>query len=87
MRDVVSKACHFRLLILSSVALLSIVTLASPLLQVQEFLPPDPAPAAQTSEPEFKLRVQKNAVIVRVVVRDSQGGRMAASSKTVEAPR
>jgi VWFA-related protein len=71
MRDVVSKHCHFRLLLLWGVAHLSVVTLATPLLKVQETLAT--APAAQTSEPEFKLRVQKNVVVVRVVVRDSKG--------------
>jgi VWFA-related protein len=71
MRDVGSKPCLFSLLILSSVALLPVVTFASPLPQVQA--PTAAQPAAQTSEPEFKLRVQKNVVVVRVVVRDSKG--------------
>jgi VWFA-related protein len=62
---------RFRLLILGSVALLSVVTFASPFPQAQE--PLAAAPAAQTSEPEFKLRVQENVVVVRVVVRDSKG--------------
>jgi len=64
---------RFRLLILGSVALLSVVTFASPPQQVQEPPLPAAAPATQTSEPEFKLRVQKNVVVVRVVVRDSKG--------------
>jgi VWFA-related protein len=71
MRDVVSKPCHFRLLLLWGVAHLSVVTFATPLLKAQE--PLATVPAAQTSEPAFKLRVQKNVVIVRVVVRDSKG--------------
>ncbi len=64
---------RFRLLILGGVALLSVVTFASPPQQAQESQLPAAAPAAQTSEPEFKLRVQKNVVVVRVVVRDSKG--------------
>jgi VWFA-related protein len=71
MRDVVSKHCHFRLLLPWGVAHLSVVTFATPLLKAQE--PLATAPAAQTSVPEFKLRVQKNVVIVRVVVRDKKG--------------
>jgi len=67
------RELRFRLLILGSVALLSVVTFASPPQQVQEPPLPATAPAAQTSEPEFKLRVQKNVVVVRVVVRDSKG--------------
>jgi len=62
-----------RLLILGSVALLSVVTFAKPPQQVQEPPLPPASPAAQTSEPEFKLRVQENVVVVRVVVRDSKG--------------
>jgi VWFA-related protein len=59
--------------VLGSVALLSVVTFGSPPQQVQE--PPLPAasPAAQTSQPEFKLRVQRNMVMVRVIVRDANG--------------
>ncbi|MGO8735685.1 MAG: VWA domain-containing protein [Terriglobia bacterium] len=71
MRDVVSKHCHFRLLLLWGVAHLSVVTFATPLVQVRG--PLATAPATQTSEPAFKLRVQKNVVIVRVVVRDKKG--------------
>ncbi|MGO8732622.1 MAG: VWA domain-containing protein [Terriglobia bacterium] len=73
MRNGSFKSWHFRLLILGGVALLSVVMLASPPQQVQE--PPLPAatPAAQASEPEYKLRVEKNVVVVRVVVRDSKG--------------
>jgi VWFA-related protein len=60
-------------LVLGSVALFSVVTFASPPQQAQE--PPLPAatPAAQANEPTFQLRVQKNVVVVRVVVRDSKG--------------
>lgn len=73
MRNGSFESWRFRLLILGSVALLSVVTFASPPQQVQEPPLPAAAPAAQTSEPEFKLRVQKNVVVVRVVVRDSKG--------------
>jgi len=73
MREVVSKPCHLSLSFLPDLLLLSAVAFATPLLQVQEPPPPAAAPSAQTSEPEFKLRVQKNVVVVRVVVRDSKG--------------
>jgi VWFA-related protein len=74
-----------RLLILGSVALLSVVTFASPPLQVQELPSPATAPAAtvQTSpekeiatqdvQSTFKLKVQRNMVLVRVIVRDANG--------------
>ena len=73
MRQGVFKSCHSRLLVLGSVALFSVVTFASRPQQAQE--PPLPAatPAAQANEPTFQLRVQKNVVVVRVVVRDSKG--------------
>src|SRR5208337_4677608 len=41
--------------------------------QAQETPIPAAPPAAQNSGPQFKLRVQENAVVVRVVVRDSKG--------------
>ncbi len=76
---------RFRLSILGSVALLSVATFASPSLQVQE--PPLPAAAAaatvQTSpekematqdvQPSYTFRVQRNMVVVRVIVRDANG--------------
>jgi len=73
MRNSSFEYWRFRLSILGSVALLSVVTFASPPQQVQEPPPPATAPTAQTSEPGFKLGVQKNEVVVRVVVRDSKG--------------
>jgi VWFA-related protein len=73
MRNGSFKSWRFRLLILGSVALLSVVTFASPPQQAQKPPLPAAAPAAQTSEPEFKLRVQKNVVVVRVIVRDANG--------------
>ncbi len=73
MRNGSFKSWRFRLLIFGGVALLSAVTFAKPPQQVQEPPIPAAAPAAQTSEPEFKLRVQKNVVVVRVVVHDSKG--------------
>jgi Ca-activated chloride channel family protein len=70
MRQTVLKSCYFRLLVLGSGALLSVVTFASPPLKVQE--PPLPAagPAAQTSEPEFKLRSEVDLLSVAVRVTD-----------------
>ncbi|MGO8732621.1 MAG: VWA domain-containing protein [Terriglobia bacterium] len=74
-----------RLLILGGVALLSVVTFASPPQQVQEPPLPGAAPAAtvQTSpekeiatqdvQPPLTLRVQRNVVVVRVIVRDANG--------------
>jgi hypothetical protein len=61
--------------IFCGVALFSLVTFSSPPLQAQEPKPPATAPATQASEPQFKLRLQSNVVVVRVVVRDSQGGK------------
>jgi VWFA-related protein len=73
MRNGSFKSWRFRLLIFGGVALLSVVTFAKPPQQVQEPPLPAAAPAAQTSGPEFQLRVQKNVVVVRVVVHDSKG--------------
>jgi VWFA-related protein len=81
MRNGSFESWRLRLLILGSVALFSVATFASPPPQVQEPPPPATAPAAQTSEPEFKLRVQKNVVVVRVVVRDSKGRAVGALRK------
>jgi VWFA-related protein len=53
------------------VALLSVVALATQYLTAQE--PVGAGPAAQKSQPTFTLRVQRNVVLVRVVVRDSRG--------------
>jgi VWFA-related protein len=73
------------LLVLGSVAFLSVVTFALPPQQVQESPSPATAPAVavQTSpekematqdvQPSYTFRVQRNMVVVRVVVRDSKG--------------
>ena len=55
------------LLIPGCIALLSVFSLVTQCLKGQE------SPAGQKIEPPFTLRVQKNVVIVRVVVRDSHG--------------
>jgi VWFA-related protein len=71
MTGFVFKPGHSRLSTPWGVALLFVITFAPPLLAAQA---PAAAPSpAQASEPEFKLRVQTNVVIVRVVVRDSKG--------------
>ena len=67
------RFCHFSRLIFSGVALVSLVTFSSPALQAQKPKPPPTAPATQAGGPEFKLRLQRNEVIVRVVVRDKKG--------------
>ena len=67
------KPRRFNLLIFSSAAFLSMATLSSPRLQAQEPKPPVAASAAQAGGSEFKLRLQSNVVVVRVVVRDNKG--------------
>ena len=62
----------FNLLIFSGAAFLSLLTFSSPPLQAQQ-PKPTTATATQASGPEFKLRLQRNVVVVRVVVRDSEG--------------
>ncbi len=57
--------------IVRDIALLSILTLAASCLQAQERV--GVPPAARNTKPTFTLRVQKNVVVVRAVVRDSQG--------------
>jgi len=85
MRNSSFEYWRFRLLILGSVALLSVATFASPPQQVQA--PPSPAAAAAATvqaspekematrdvQPSYTFRVRRNMVVVRVVVRDSKG--------------
>ena len=73
MRNGSFESSHSSLLIFGGVAFFSVATFARSPLQVQEPPPAATAPAAQTSEPEFKLRVRKNVMVVGVVVRDSKG--------------
>ena len=73
MRNGSFESSRSSLLIFGAVALFSVATFAWSPLQVQEPPPAATAPAAQTSEPEFKLRVRKNVMVVGVVVRDSKG--------------
>ncbi|HKT13282.1 MAG TPA: VWA domain-containing protein [Terriglobia bacterium] len=67
------KSQLFGLLIFCGVALFSLVTFSSPALQGQESKPPATASATQANKPEFKLRLERNVVVVRVVVRDKKG--------------
>jgi len=69
------KARWIGLLIPGCIALLSVSTLVTQRLKGQE------TPAGQKTEPTFTLRVQKNAVIVRVVVRDSHGRAVSGLGK------
>lgn len=61
------------LLILGGATFFSLVTFASSPRQAQELPPSAKAPATQASGSEFKLRLQSNVVVVRVVVRDKKG--------------
>ena len=85
MRNGSFKSWRYSLVIFGGVALLSLATFASPPQQGQE--PPLPAAAAaatvQTSpekeiaaqdvQPSVTFRVQRNMVVVRVIVRDANG--------------
>ncbi|MBZ5565953.1 MAG: hypothetical protein LAP13_26475 [Acidobacteriia bacterium] len=42
--------------------------------------------ATQEREPSFQLRVERNLVLVRVVVRDSEGQQLSGLNQTVEIP-
>jgi VWFA-related protein len=59
--------------------LVALATLAAPSLRSQETTGGEPV--AQKTEPTFTLRVQKNVVAVRVVVRDSKGRTIAGLRK------
>lgn len=74
------RAARLRLLVLGGAAILPVVTSASLHLRAQR-IPATPAAPTQASEPTFKLRVQKNVVIMRVVVRDSHGHTVAGLRK------
>ncbi len=58
--------------VVRSLAIFPLLTFASRGLRAQA-LPAPAATASQASEPTFKLQVQKNVVVVRVVVRDPRG--------------
>jgi len=86
MRHAGSKSRRLLLMILCWVASLPVFTLAMPPLKVQAPPATSPVPyATQTSEPEFKLRVQEN-VVVRVVVRDSKGRPVGGLRKDLLGP-
>ncbi len=67
------KSRLFNRLIFSGAAFLPLVAFSSPPLPAQEPKPPATASAAQAGGSEFKLRLQSNVVVVRVVVRDNKG--------------
>jgi len=85
MRNRSFKPWRYSLVIFGGVGLLSLATFASPPQQGQEPLPPAAAAAAtvQTSpekeiaaqdvQPSVTFRVQRNMVVVRVIVRDANG--------------
>jgi VWFA-related protein len=62
--------------VLRSLTILLLLTFTAPGLRAQA-LPAPAATASQASEPTFKLQVQKNVVVVRVVVRDPHGRAVA----------
>jgi VWFA-related protein len=62
--------------VLRRLAILLLLTLAARGLKAQA-VPAPAAPASQVREPTFKLQVQKNVVVVRVVVRDRHGRAVA----------
>lgn len=66
------KSMCVGLSVLRRLAILLLLTLAARGLKAQA-VPASAAPASQASEPTFKLKVQKNVVLVRVVVRDRHG--------------
>lgn len=63
----------FSLLIFGAAAILSLVSFSSPAFQAREPERPSKANTAQANRSEFKLRLQSNEVVVRVVVRDRNG--------------
>ena len=67
-------------LILGSLAIRLVITSSWLPVRAQE-LPVTPAASAQVSEPSFKLRTQTNVVVVRAVVRDSQGRAVTGLAK------
>ena len=73
MRNGSFKSRLSSLLIFGGAALFFLVAFSSPALPAQEPQPPVAASAAQASASKFKLRLQSNVVIVRVVVRDRKG--------------
>ena len=61
MRNLMPKLSNFSLMLcLAAIGFVSLQTKAQ-------------VPAPETTQPEFKLRVEKNVVVVQVVVRDSKG--------------
>ncbi len=70
------RLAHFR----SLVILLLLTTLASRGLRAQA-APAPAASASQANAPTFKLQVQKNVVVVRVVVRDRHGRAVSGLSQ------
>jgi VWFA-related protein len=70
------KPTHAALSVLRSFTILLLLTLAPWGLRAQA-VPAPAATASQASGPTFKVQVQKNEVVVRVVVRDRQGRAVA----------
>jgi len=72
----VGESARPELAVLRCLLILLLLTFASRLLRAQA-VPAPAATASQANAPTFKLQVQKNVVVVRVVVRDRDGRAVA----------